>query len=104
MLPEVQLIKVHVTETEIWIQWKFDSVWESKRVAEDPEYSVGVQIKYKKESDKEYLTYLEYGSKLPAEQVTHLITTNSVILITTHSQKNSKINLKSGTQSLEDSL
>ena len=57
-----------VTETKIQVQWNFISEGRSKRAA-DESYSVGVQIKYKKESDKEYLTYPEDGNKLPADQV-----------------------------------
>ena len=63
-LPKLELIKVHVTGTEIWVWWQFDfSDW-SKQNVEDWNNNVGVQIKYKKESDKEYLTYPEDGRKL----------------------------------------
>ena len=68
-LPKVELTKVDVTETEIQVQWSFDSDGRSKRTVEDKEYHVGVQIKYKKESDKMFLTHPEDGSKLAADQV-----------------------------------
>ena len=68
-LPRLELIKVHVTGSEIWIHWKFDSSGWSMQNLQDVENNVGVQIKYKKESDKEYLTYPEDGSKLNAEKV-----------------------------------
>ena len=55
--------------TQMHVQWKYDSDAGSSRSVEDGEYSVRVQIKYKKESDKEYSTYPEFGSKIPAEQV-----------------------------------
>ena len=58
-----------MTETEIQVQWKYDFFDRVKRSVEDGEYSVGVQIKYKKESAKQYSTYPEDGSKLPAVQV-----------------------------------
>ena len=51
------------------VQWRFDSDSRAKRAVGNKEYSVGVQIKYKKESDKQYSTYPEDGSKLPADQV-----------------------------------
>ena len=51
-----------VTETEIQVQWNFDLI-------EDKGYHVEVQIKYKQESDKEYLTHPEDGSKIPADWV-----------------------------------
>ena len=68
-LPKVELTKVDVTETEIQVQWTFDSDGRSKRTAEERIYHVLVQIKYKKESDKEYLTHPEDGSKIPADWV-----------------------------------
>ena len=58
-----------MTETEIHVQWKYDSDDQSNLSVHDGEYSVGVQIKYKKGSDKQYSTYPEDGSKLPADQV-----------------------------------
>ena len=58
-----------MTETEIQVQWKYDSLDRVERSVEDGKYSVGVQIKYKKESDNEYSTYPEDGNKLPADQV-----------------------------------
>ena len=67
--PKLKLIKVNVTGTEVWIHWKFDSSGLSEQNLQDVENNVGVQIKYKKESDKEYLTYPEDGSKLNAEKV-----------------------------------
>ena len=68
-LPKLELIKVHVTGTEIWVRWQFDfSDW-SKQNVQDGKNNVGVQFKYKKESDKEYLTYPEDGRKLNAEKV-----------------------------------
>ena len=57
-----------MTETKIQVKWNFKSKGRLKQ-AVDEGYSVGVQIKYKKESDKEYLTYPEDGNKLPADQV-----------------------------------
>ena len=59
-------------ENTIRITWKFGGEKQRKPVAMDDGYSVAVQIKYKKESDKEYLTYPEDGTKLPAEEVTVL--------------------------------
>ena len=68
-LPKLKLIKVNVTGTEVWIRWKFDSSGLSEQNLQDVENNVGVQIKYKKESDKEYLTYPEDGRKLNAEKI-----------------------------------
>ena len=51
------------------VQWRFDSKSRAKRAVVNKEYFVGVLIKYKKESDKEYLIYPEDGSKLSAEEV-----------------------------------
>ena len=68
-LPKLKLIKVHVTGTGIWIKWKFDSSGWSMQNLQDAENNMGVEIKYNKESDKEYLTYPEDGSKLSAEKV-----------------------------------
>ena len=65
----MKLTKVDVAETEISIKWKFGSDGRSKRAAEKEQYFVGLQVKYKKESDKEYMTHPEDGSKIPAEQV-----------------------------------
>ena len=39
---------------------------------EGDKYFVGVRIKYKKESDKEYLTFPEDGRRIPVEQVCSL--------------------------------
>ena len=68
-LPEIELTKVDVTETEMQVQWKFDSDSRTKRAVGNKEYSVEVLIKYKKESDKEYSTYPEDGNKLLADKV-----------------------------------
>ena len=69
VLPKVDLTKVDVMKTEIHVQWKYEADGRSKRSVADGKYAVGVQIKYKKESDKEYLSYPEDGSKLTAEKV-----------------------------------
>ena len=68
-VPNAELTRVDVMHTQMHVQWKYDSDAGSNRSVEDGEYSVRVQIKYKKESDKEYSTYPEVGSKIPAEQV-----------------------------------
>ena len=64
--------KVDVKMTEISIQWSFDSKGRQKKAIEGDEYFVGVRIKYKKESDKEYLTFPEDGSRILVEQVCSL--------------------------------
>ena len=63
--PEVKLTKVEVMETKIQVQWKYESKLRPKRDVNDG-YPVEVQIKCKKDSDKEYLIYPEDGSKIPA--------------------------------------
>ena len=71
-LPEIKITKKEVTDTEIKVRWKFGTDGRRRKLAtEDDGYSVGVQIQYKKNSDKEFQIYPEDGSKLPAEQVDH---------------------------------
>ena len=69
VLPKVDLTKVDVMKTEIHVQWKYKADDRSKRSVAYGKYSVGIQIKYKKEFDKEYLTYPKDGSNVPVDQV-----------------------------------
>ena len=79
-LPQLKLKRVRVTGLEVWIQWKFDSSGWSKQNLQEGKNNVGVQIKYKKESDKEYLTYPEDGGKLTAEKVNILSKTPCIVI------------------------
>ena len=62
-VPNAELTRVDVMHTQMHVQWKYYSDAGSNRSVEDGEYSVRVQIKYKKEPDKEYSTYPELEAK-----------------------------------------